>query len=285
LQQDGTEGVPELLVSGFDARVFANRTSVANDEELLGDRAAGQPIESGLEEPEDGRNVASVAQLDRRSRRRRWKMKLRLQVTLLMLASLAHGQERMDIRFAGTAINTTDPDKPVAAPIEIILDHDGCKLTVSPPLIGSGHCLIKGFDDKSKQIEILSEGPPFITWSGTLKGNLASGTYKVDAGNQSGSFYFAVLKQPAKEPAPPAVAVVPHTSCSPAIESAISGEIEGWSGETIFKLDNGQIWQQAEYDYDYFYDYNPDVTIYETSAGCRMKVEGEDETILVKCIK
>jgi len=36
-----------------------------------------------------------------------------------------------------------------------------------------------------------------------------------------------------------------RSSCSPAIENRISGEIEGWDGDTIFKLDNGQIWQQA----------------------------------------
>lgn len=78
---------------------------------------------------------------------------------------------------------------------------------------------------------------------------------------------------------------MPRSSCSPAIESAISGDFEGWSGETVFKLDNGQIWEQAEYDYDYFYDFNPTVTIYETTSGCRMKVEGEDETILVKRVK
>jgi hypothetical protein len=29
----------------------------------------------------------------------------------------------------------------------------------------------------------------------------------------------------------------------------------------------------------------PDVTIYQTSAGCRMKVEDESETILVKRIR
>ncbi len=76
-----------------------------------------------------------------------------------------------------------------------------------------------------------------------------------------------------------------RSSCAPAIESTISGEIEGWDGETMFKLDNGQIWQQAEYDYTYFYAYRPDVTIYQTSAGCRMKVEDETETVLVKRIK
>ena len=74
-------------------------------------------------------------------------------------------------------------------------------------------------------------------------------------------------------------------SCSPAVESTISGEIEGWDGDTIFKLDNGQIWKQAAYDYTYFYAYRPEVTIYQTSAGCRMKVEDETETVLVKRIK
>ncbi len=76
-----------------------------------------------------------------------------------------------------------------------------------------------------------------------------------------------------------------RSSCSPAIESTISGDIEGWDGDTIFKLDNGQIWQQAAYDYTYFYAYRPEVTIYQTSAGCRMKVEDETETVLVKRIK
>ncbi len=76
-----------------------------------------------------------------------------------------------------------------------------------------------------------------------------------------------------------------RSSCSPAIESTISGDIEGWDGDTIFKLDNGQIWQQAAYDYTYFYAHRPEVTIYQTSAGCRMKVEDETETVLVKRIK
>jgi hypothetical protein len=89
------------------------------------------------------------------------------------------------------------------------------------------------------------------------------------------------IQQEGTAPAPAPV----RTSCSPAVESTISGEIEGWDGETIFKLDNGQIWQQAAYDYTYFYAYRPEVTIYSTSAGCRMKVEDETDTVLVKRIK
>ena len=69
------------------------------------------------------------------------------------------------------------------------------------------------------------------------------------------------------------------------IESRIDGEFEGWDGDTIFKLVNGQIWQQDEYAYTYSYKYRPEVTIYRTSSGWKMKVEGESKEIAVKRIK
>ena len=86
------------------------------------------------------------------------------------------------------------------------------------------------------------------------------------------------------ESAPPARSEV-SSRCAPAIESNLAGEFNGWEGETMFKLDNGQIWEQAEYAYTYSYSYRPDVTIYQVSGGCRLKVEDEDETILVRRIK
>ncbi len=82
-----------------------------------------------------------------------------------------------------------------------------------------------------------------------------------------------------------AAAVGSRSSCEPAIESSISGDFNGWDGETVFKLSNGQIWEQAEMDMMSSYSYMPDITIYSTSGGCRMKVEDEDETILVKRIR
>ena len=69
------------------------------------------------------------------------------------------------------------------------------------------------------------------------------------------------------------------------IESEIDGEFHGWSGETIFKLTNGQIWQQSEYDYEYEYEYRPKVTIIKTSGGYKMQIEGMSETVAVKRIK
>jgi len=210
---------------------------------------------------------------------------------LLMLASVAHSQESADLKFSGTVVNTTNPDKPTAALIEIVVVNHQCKITVAPPLAGSGDCHIKTFNAKSRQIKIISDGPPSIVWIGTVKGNFVSGTYTIEVANQTGDFYLVAEKLPQRvtPSEPPPTTRIPaaplRTSCSPPIESSITGEVEGWDGETIFKLDNGQIWQQAEYDYTYFYEYHPDVTIYQTSAGCRTKVEDEEDTVVVKRIK
>src|SRR5665213_4422165 len=65
------------------------------------------------------------------------------------------------------------------------------------------------------------------------------------------------------------------------IEARIDGEFTGWSGSTIFKLNNGQIWQQAEYANQYHYAINPAVTILPTISGYTMAVEGMDSTIRV----
>jgi hypothetical protein len=207
--------------------------------------------------------------------------------TLLIMASAAYCQDNPSHRFSGTVINSTNPDSPTAAQMELTMSSGVCKITISPPLNGSGDCHIKRNDRETGRVEIVSDGPPAILWSGTIKGNLASGTFTIQDGKQTGTFYLAFIKQSDK--AKPSETPVPLTplrgSCTPAIESAITGEIEGWDGETIFKLDNGEIWQQAEYDYTYFYEYHPDVTIYLTSSGCRMKVEGESDTVVVKRIK
>jgi hypothetical protein len=65
------------------------------------------------------------------------------------------------------------------------------------------------------------------------------------------------------------------------IESRIDGEFSGWEGETIFKLENGQIWQQASYAYTYSYKYRPKVLIFRTRGGYEMQVEGVSSRIRV----
>lgn len=69
------------------------------------------------------------------------------------------------------------------------------------------------------------------------------------------------------------------------IESQIDGEFSGWDGETIFKLTNGQIWQQAAYAYTYSYKYRPKVLIFRTTGGYEMQVEGMDSRIRVVRLK
>jgi len=75
------------------------------------------------------------------------------------------------------------------------------------------------------------------------------------------------------------------TSPSSVIESKIDGEFEGWEGETIVKLMNGQIWQQSEYYYRYHYSFMPDVLIYKSRGGWKMKVEGIDKAVGVYQLK
>ena len=76
-----------------------------------------------------------------------------------------------------------------------------------------------------------------------------------------------------------------RTSNNDVIESQIEGEFKGWEGDTIFKLTNGQIWQQTLYAYHYHYAYRPKVTIIKTDAGYRMKVDGISQTIYVKRVR
>lgn len=69
------------------------------------------------------------------------------------------------------------------------------------------------------------------------------------------------------------------------IESKIDGDFEGWDGETVVKLVNGQIWQQSEYYYTYHYAYRPDVLVFKNGSGYRMKVDGVDKAVGVTRLK
>ncbi len=74
-------------------------------------------------------------------------------------------------------------------------------------------------------------------------------------------------------------------STASVVETQINDTFEGWDGETIFKLSNGQIWQQAAYAYTYHYAYRPKVLIYLSGSVYRMKVEGVESSIPVKRLK
>lgn len=77
----------------------------------------------------------------------------------------------------------------------------------------------------------------------------------------------------------------PRTPIGTVIESQIDGDFEGWEGETIFKLMNGQIWQQSQYSYTYHYAFMPNVLIYPSNGRYKMKVDGVNETIYVQQLR
>ena len=74
---------------------------------------------------------------------------------------------------------------------------------------------------------------------------------------------------------------IPMAMQSATIESKIEGAFQGWQGDTIVKLVNGQVWQQEEYWYHYHYAYMPKVIIAGTSGGYTMHVDGVPKSIRV----
>lgn len=74
------------------------------------------------------------------------------------------------------------------------------------------------------------------------------------------------------------------TSTSDFIESKIDDEFEGYEYGNIYKLRNGQIWEQTSPRYRYRYKYAPDVIIFKRNGAYQMQVEGMDDSITVERI-
>ena len=85
-----------------------------------------------------------------------------------------------------------------------------------------------------------------------------------------------------QRPSTPSRAVVTPPvvqSTEEVIETHIDGTFTGWTGDNVWKMTNGQIWQQARYAYHYHYAYRPQVLIYYSSitGGWKMKIDGDDD--------
>jgi hypothetical protein len=81
------------------------------------------------------------------------------------------------------------------------------------------------------------------------------------------------------------LAGVPIVGTASAVESRIEGDFEGWDGETLFMLDNGQIWEQAAYSYAYHYAYRPKVLIYPIDGRWEMQVAGMTRSVQVRRLR
>jgi len=71
------------------------------------------------------------------------------------------------------------------------------------------------------------------------------------------------------------------------ISSTIKGKFNGWDGQTVFKLENGMIWAQADKDKFYIKEVeNPKITIEPGMLGSwYLQVEGSNSRCKVKRIQ
>jgi hypothetical protein len=65
------------------------------------------------------------------------------------------------------------------------------------------------------------------------------------------------------------------------VNSHVRDEWPGWDGDTIVTLDDGTVWQQVEYYYNYRYTYRPAVTL----TSDRMHVDGMSRAVQVRQLR
>ena len=72
-----------------------------------------------------------------------------------------------------------------------------------------------------------------------------------------------------------------------AIVSRISGDFKGWSGDTVFKLENGQIWQQRRRgNYRHVGEPNPEIKISKNFLGFyRLEILENGKSVQVKRVR
>jgi len=78
---------------------------------------------------------------------------------------------------------------------------------------------------------------------------------------------------------------VPVTEVNCLEEGVIVSDFKGFEGKSVFQFENGNVWQQAEYKYNYHYAYRPDATVVDGINGPELHVEGMDETVRVMRIR
>jgi hypothetical protein len=90
----------------------------------------------------------------------------------------------------------------------------------------------------------------------------------------------ACVPRAVSAPQPAAAAEATPTAI---VESRIDGDFDGWDGETVFRLENGHVWQQNAKGAKYHFATRPAVRISGTPA--MLHVEGFAPSIEVRRIK
>jgi len=66
------------------------------------------------------------------------------------------------------------------------------------------------------------------------------------------------------------------------IETHIVGTFKGWYGNTVFKLENGQVWEQSGAGYFEAHLENPQVVIKKLAFGYLLTLPGQGATVFVR---
>lgn len=71
------------------------------------------------------------------------------------------------------------------------------------------------------------------------------------------------------------------------VVSPIKGDFSGWSGDTVFELENGMIWQQNESDTFYMPPTSKAVAVIERGVfnSWRLRIQGYNRSVSVKRIE
>ncbi|MCB2189252.1 MAG: hypothetical protein KQJ78_22775 [Deltaproteobacteria bacterium] len=77
----------------------------------------------------------------------------------------------------------------------------------------------------------------------------------------------------------------PDSRSNTIVESRIAGPFNGWNGNTVFQLSNGQIWQQTDNQRREASGFNPHVTIYPSGSVFKMKVDGVPQVVEVRRLR
>jgi len=69
------------------------------------------------------------------------------------------------------------------------------------------------------------------------------------------------------------------------IESRIDDWFEGWNGDTVVKLQNGQVWIQTDFQLRITIRLSPKVLVFNDGFGYKMQVEGTGKTVRVRRLR
>ena len=64
--------------------------------------------------------------------------------------------------------------------------------------------------------------------------------------------------------------------------SRIAGPFWGWLGQAAYRLENGQIWKQVHYLYEYHHAERPRATVWRSGADYYLEVAGMSAPVKVK---